>query len=580
MGRKSVTFGQKLVISFLVFVLIPVVLIGYYAYTSTLKSVREQITSNIQGTLRQMKDNVAYTLEDLERVSDLLYYDQKLQQYLRSYEEGWYSYEATTNYLKPKLLGTMKSTGTPIWLSVYVAGDTLPEIYYSQDLEVNPLRFKVGQFELYHLARIEDRPWYLEISDVAAKPDASLYWRQIETDARFHNISLLRKLNDEMRLDQLGLMRITMSIDDLFKTIDAQKIGEASYIAVFNEKRELMHDSGTSSVQVPPQGNTMGSNGYFSVEEPVPEIGWSIVAYIPKRMIEKSALKVRNLTLSVCAVSFLFLALLSVVVSRYFSRRVTKIVSVLNAFQEGDFQRRTTYSGNDEFAHIFRALNEMGHNTDKLIREVYVSKLQKREAELAALQAQINPHFLYNTLSSISRLAKFGEIGKLHEMVMALAKFYRLTLNEGRIVITIDNEWQQAKTYIDIQKIKHKDRLDFSCRIDENILEFETIKLILQPFIENVLEHSWYGEDRIHLKVWGFSQDDTIVFQIIDDGIGMPPGKIADIFDPNGIKVGYGIRNVDERIKLQFGPQYGVSIGSRWGIGTAVRIVIPKFKGG
>ncbi|WP_238403109.1 sensor histidine kinase [Paenibacillus mesophilus] len=580
MGRKSVTFGQKLVFSFLVFVLIPVVLIGYYAYTSTLNSVREQIASNIQGTLRQMKDNVAYTLEDLKRVSELLYYDQKFQQYLRSYEEGWYSYEATTNYLKPKLLGTMKSTGTPIWLSVYVANDTLPEIYYSQDFDVNPLRFKAGQFEMYHLDRIADRPWYMELPDVAAKLDASLYWRQIETDARFHNISLLRRLNDEMRLDQLGFMRITMRIGDLFKTIDAQKIGEASYIAVFNEKRELMHDSGTSSVQIQLQGDTMAANGYFSVEEPVPGIGWSIVAYIPNRMIEKSALKVRNLTLSVCVVSFLFLALLSMVVSRYFSRRVTKIVSVLNAFREGDFQRRTTYSGNDEFAHIFRALNEMGHNTDKLIREVYVSNLQKREAELAALQAQINPHFLYNTLSSISRLAKFGEIGKLHEMVMALAKFYRLTLNEGRIIISIDNEWQQAKAYIDIQKIKHKDRLDFSCRIDENILEFDTIKLILQPFIENVLEHSWYGEDRIHLKVWGYSQDDSIVFQIIDDGIGMPPGKISDIFDPNGIKVGYGIRNVDERIKLQFGHQYGVSICSRRGIGTAVRIVIPKFKGG
>ena len=106
-GRKSVTFGQKLVFSFLVFVLIPVVLIGYYAYTSTLNSVREQIASNIQGTLRQMKDNVAYALEDLKRVSELLYYDQKFQQYLRSYEEGWYSYEATTNYLKPKLLGMM-----------------------------------------------------------------------------------------------------------------------------------------------------------------------------------------------------------------------------------------------------------------------------------------------------------------------------------------------------------------------------------------------------------------------------------------------------------------------------------------
>lgn len=579
MGKKYVTFGQKLIFSYLVVVLTPVILIGFYAYTSTLHSIREQIGSNIQGTLRQMKDNVLYTLEDLKRVSELLYYDQKLQEYLRSYEEGWYSYEATTNYLKPKLLGTMKSTGNPIWLSVYFANNTLPEIYYSQDTDVDPLRAKVGQFEMYHLDRILDRPWYQELPPAKEKLDANIYWRQIETDARYGNISLLRRLNDELRLTPLGFIRITIKISDLFKTIDAQKIGEASYITVLDEKRELMYASGTPSGPFPQSGNKAG-NGHFSVEEPIPGLGWTIVAYIPNGMIEKSALKVRNLTLSVCVVSFLFLTLLSMVVSRYFSGRVTNIVSVLNAFREGDFQKRMPDSGNDEFAQISRALNEMGQTTDKLIREVYVSNLQKREAELAALQAQINPHFLYNTLSSISRLAKFGEIAKLHEMVMALAKFYRLTLNEGRMVISIEEEWQQAMAYIDIQKIKHKDRLQVSCRVDEEIFQYETIKLILQPFIENVLEHSWYGDDRVHLKIRGFAQDDTIVFQIIDDGIGMPPKKIEDIFNKNGIKVGYGIRNVDERIKLQFGETYGVTICSRWGIGTGVRIVIPRFRSG
>ncbi|RKN86190.1 cache domain-containing sensor histidine kinase [Paenibacillus ginsengarvi] len=576
MRAGTITFGQKLILSYLAFVLIPVVLIGTYAYTSTLRSVKEQFSAGIRGTLRQMKDNVAYTLEDLKRVSELLYYDQKLQQYLRSYEEGWYSYEATTNYLKPKLLGTMKSTGSPIWLSVYVASNTLPEIYYVGDPDADPLRTKVGQFELYHLDRLADRPWYKELPEAKEQPDASLYWRQIETDAAFRNISLVRRLNDEYRLDQLGLIRITLKIGDLFKTIDAQ-IGEASYIAVRNEKRELMYASGQP---YPPPDNGGSADDYFSVEETVPGLGWTIAAYVPNRLIESGALKVRSLTLFVCFVSFLFLALLGIVVSRFFASRVTKVVSVLDAFGEGDFMKRTAYSGNDEFARIFRALNEMGDHTDKLIREVYVANLRKREAELEALQAQINPHFLYNTLSSISRLAKFGEIGKLHEMVMALAQFYRLTLSDGRTIIPIEDEWQQARAYIDIQRIKHKDKLDFSFRMDESIFEFDTIKLILQPFIENVLEHSWYGVDRIHLKIWGYPQNEAIVFQIIDDGIGMPRGRVDDIFDPTGIKAGYGIRNVHERIKLQFGEPYGVSICSGHGIGTSVKIVVPKFRSG
>lgn len=574
MRSGTISFGQKLVLSYLAFVLIPVVLIGSYAYTSTRRSVKEQFSAGIQGTLRQMKDNVAYSLEDLKRVSGLLYYDQKMQQYLRGYEEGWSSYEATTNYLKPKLLGAMNATGVPIWLSVYVASGTLPEIYYAQNPDADPLLTKVGKFELYHIGRIADRAWYAGLPGAEGKPDANARFMQIETDAAFRNISLVRRLNDEYRLTPLGLIRITVKIGELFKTIDAQKIGDASYIAVLNEKRELMYASGDP----PPESGKTGR--FFIVEETVPELGWTIAAYVPIRLVESGAAKVRNLTLFVCIVSFLFLALLGIVVSRFFASRVAKVVAVLDAFREGDFRRRTVDSGGDEFARIFRALNEVGEHTDKLIRDVYVADLRKREAELAALQAQINPHFLYNTLSSISRLAKFGEIGKLHDMVMALAKFYRLTLSDGRAIIPIEDEWQQARAYVDIQRIKHRDRLRFSFRIDEELFRYDTIKLILQPFIENVLEHSWYGGEPIWLKVWGYAQDESIVFQIIDDGVGMPPGKIESIFVPSGDKAGYGIRNVHERIRLQFGEPFGVSIRSGRGIGTSVKIVIPKFAEG
>jgi two-component system sensor histidine kinase YesM len=122
--------------------------------------------------------------------------------------------------------------------------------------------------------------------------------------------------------------------------------------------------------------------------------------------------------------------------------------------------------------------------------------------------------------------------------------------------------------------------LDVNYRIDPDILQYDTIKLILQPFIENVIEHSWCGDDQIRLKLWAYCQYDSIVFKIIDDGIGMHPKTILDIFNKNSIQVGYGIRNVDERIKLQFGNSYGVTIVSRWGIGTGVQIIIPAFTSG
>lgn len=130
---------------------------------------------------------------------------------------------------------------------------------------------------------------------------------------------------------------------------------------------------------------------------------------------------------------------------------------------------------------------------NRLIQEVYLSNLHKKEAELEILQAQINPHFLYNSFSSINRLAQFGEISKIRSMVSGLAKFYRLTLNEGRTMIPVEKELQHVQTYIDIQKIKYEDHLTFNFDIDQKALGFDTVRLILQPFVENILEHAFYG---------------------------------------------------------------------------------------
>jgi sensor histidine kinase YesM len=553
-------------------------IIGYFAYSITQQSVREKTTSAYQGTLRQIRDNVVLTAQDMKRISDQLYLDQNLQENLRWSGDGWSGYEMTTKVLIPKLQNTIKGISTPIWLSVYLENRSLPEIFATQNKSSDPMKTKSGSYELYHLDRIEGQSWY-QLLPLFGKPyNPAIVWRQVDNDEAFRNVSLLRRLDDAYETRQIGFIRMTVKTSDLFKAVDANKGEGISHLFVFDENHHVLYASDQGHAAQQTGWKVPSDRNYLTLEERIPEENWSIAAYISNEVFQKDANKVRNLTILVCLGSFLFLALLSNFVSRWFAKRVRKIVSVLSAFREGDFHYRMNISGNDEFSQIASALNQMGQNTDQLIREVYITNIQKREAELTALQAQINPHFLYNTLSSISRLAQFGENEKLHEMVMALAKFYRMTLNEGRTIISIDNELQQVKAYIDIQTIKYKDRLDVSYMIEPEVLQFDTVKLILQPFIENVLEHSWFGNDRIHLKLWAFRQEGNIIFKIIDDGVGMQPKTIQDIFNKESIQVGYGIRNVDERIKLQFGKEYGVQIASSLGIGTSVQIMIPEFR--
>ncbi|MFD0714758.1 sensor histidine kinase [Paenibacillus sp. GCM10027626] len=576
--NNFVPFGYKLTFSYLLFVLIPILIIGYFAYTTTLQSVREQTNAGYRDTLRQMKDNIAGTIADLERVSDLLYLDQDLQEKLRWYWEGWNSYEVTSKFLIPKLLNTIKSTGIPIWLSLYLENETLPEIMMNQDAAIDPLKAKAGKYEIYHLQRIAERSWYQDLPLHDKNYNPTMIWQQIENDAAFHNVSLLRRLDDAYGEKQIGFMRITMKIPELLKAVDAGKLQGVSRITVMDGEDRILLTSAAAEGAMPEAASAASDRDYLTIEERIPKADWRITTYIPREVFEKDADKVRQLTILVCLGSFLFLALLSYLVSKLFARRIRKIVTVVKAFREGDFQERIHDSGNDEFAQIAAVLNKMGQNIDELIREVYVTSIQKREAEIAVLQAQINPHFLYNTLSSISRLAEFGEIGKLNEMVIALSRFYRLTLNGGRMIISIHDELQQAKAYIQIQKIRYNARLEVSFQIDEEVLHYDTVKLILQPFIENVMEHSWLGDDRVHLKLQAYLAGGDIVFKIIDDGVGIHLSTLNTIFDKDGIGVGFGIRNVDERIKLQFGDRYGVTIASRPGIGTGVQIVIPAFK--
>ena len=209
-----------------------------------------------------------------------------------------------------------------------------------------------------------------------------------------------------------------------------------------------------------------------------------------------------------------------------------------------------------------------------MINSVYIEGLQKKQAELEALQAQINPHFLFNTLSTISSLANLGETQKATEMIQRLTRFYRLTLNKGHVIITLSKELEQVETYLHIQRVKYADAFDVHIDVDPALLRLQVIKLILQPMVENIFKHAWFGET-ITIRITGRRVGDRIELNVIDDGVGMSPAQVKRIMQGPSHAGGYGVKNVDERIKLRYGADYGVRIYSIRGGGTTVRIELP-----
>ncbi len=568
----SVSFGVKLLVSYMLLAMVPVIITGFFAYQNSVQSVREHTRDNIQGTLLQMRNNIAYKMEDVKRISALLTSDQSLQQLLSSRHDSWSSFETTSRYLVPALRNAVNSSANPIQLSIYLINDSLPEVYDTVKDGVDPLTMP-RNYQVFYADRLSQEPWYETEFFQSERYDESILWEQVGTDEKYDNLSAFSKLFNLQKLEKIGFVKITVKIDQLLTEVQHSKIGEQSSLYVVDGTGRTIYSSSGSNSPVFTM-DPESEDSELVIREPISGLDWTLAATIPHEVFVRDAGRVTNLTLLILSVNVLLILILSFSVSKYFMKRVTKLVQSLQAFMDGDLSRRIRYTGKDEFSRISDAFNNMGESIEHLIRQNYEVNLQNKEAELSTLQAQINPHFLYNALSSISRLAKFGETEKLNRMVLELAKFYRLALNQGQTIVSVEQELDHTRTYIEIQKIKYGDLLQVYYDIDPSVYPYETVKIIVQPFIENVLEHAWYGE-QIAIRLIAHLSENTIIIRVIDNGVGMSRDTLDQLINRDGIRIGYGIQNVDERIRLHYGDQYGVELHSRPGIGTTVVITIP-----
>lgn len=306
--------------------------------------------------------------------------------------------------------------------------------------------------------------------------------------------------------------------------------------------------------------------------------GWYIVSVIPYKDIVSTGVNLRNqmllFMLIIAAVAY-FIAYL---VSKSSVKRISLLSGKMKEVQQGDFNVTIARSGSDEIGDLMESFNEMVSKMTILLDDKYRMGQELKSSELKALQAQINPHFLYNSLDLINCIAIKHNIPDIIAMVNALAKFYKLSLSRGNNIIPIKDEVSHALVYVQIQNMRFDNRIKLEMSIDEEIYNYYTVKIILQPIIENSILHGIFEKDSKSgtIKISGRLEADNIIFTIEDDGIGMTEETINQVLSPEkAISKGYGIKNINDRIQLAFGEKYGLTYSSILGAGTRVVITLP-----
>lgn len=308
--------------------------------------------------------------------------------------------------------------------------------------------------------------------------------------------------------------------------------------------------------------------------------GWRVVSVTNVNDMIMDGKETKKFFLMMILISILLSLLIAIVISTKISRPIKQLELSMKQVETGNFDIKLDILYNHEVGRLSKSFNMMTRKIKELMQQVVEEQKALRKSEIKALQSQINPHFLYNTLDSIIWMAESNRNEEVIDMTSSLAKLFRISLNKGEETISIRGEIEHVKNYLLIQKMRYSNKLDFIMDVDPAIMSYETIKLILQPIVENAIYHGIKNKTGKGLiRILGKEVEGKILFQVIDNGVGMDSKQIKNIYSVEHRKHskgnGVGVKNVHERLQIYYGQDFGVSFESEVNRGTTVSIWMP-----
>lgn len=553
---KDLKYRYKTTLLIVLAGMLPVVIIVTYMQTGMLKLLKEQETDSMQNSVNQAVDAMENQIQIYENLINYLSYSQDLRNVLS--QTGESDYEKYIQY---------KDVVDPLL--------EMPQVYHK---EINGITIYSGNIDVAHgssLVPMEE----LKSEEWAGKlEDSSILEWFVQRGAK-KKIVAARKFYDNE--DITAVLAMQLDYSDLLEPFSSLLKDNVGGIIVDEDGKVIYSSYSMEDKYRPksPESLEYLKKNYVCMDRDMEEMGWHFYLYRPESVITQSAymLLLRNIPIVILCIVLL------VVLGYAFSKRLVscleRLTENMNQVHLG-FRKVTVDSDSkDEVGTLIRSFRRMMEELNKLISEVYEAKIELQHTEMKALQAQINPHFLYNSLSIINWKAIEAGEDEISKVTLDLSTYYRTSLNRGETMTTVENEIRNIQAYLNIQLIMHDNSFRVEEEIDESCYQIQTPKLILQPLVENAIDHGLdplEKEEKI-LTISVKKEGGVVVFRVQDNGNGMPQEKAEQILEIQS--PGYGVHNVYDRIKLLYKEKGSMQIVSEEGVGTTVEIRIPEKTG-
>ncbi len=568
-------------------IMIPFTLIGVCAililavglYVRFTNTAKDMVTEKNIQIVEQTNQAMNSYLKEMMQVSDSVYYHILKQQDISNVEAGE-SVELLYNANQDKVVN----------IALF---DTEGRIVYGIPSSTAKKNSSPGNEKWYldAASNIENLHFSLPyVQNIFDTSDTSYRW--VVSLSRYVEFEREGKVED-------GVLLVDMNFSGIEQILKNVNLGNSGYLYLMDQDGEIIYHPRQQLLYsgLAEEDNRLvkeyEDGGYviaFQGEERLNTVktvgytGWKLVAVVPMEEVVSTYQDLRYyiLILSICLI--IVLIWVSTVVSEKLTVPIERLEGTVESLEAGNLETRIAISGSEEIRHLGKSVQQMVNQMKRLMAEIVVEQELKRKTEFEALETQINPHFLYNTLDSIVWMIENGKNEGAVKMVTSLARLFRISIR-GRSIVPVRDELAHAEYYLAIQNVRYKNKFSYSVEASEEVKDYATVKLILQPMIENSINHGMeYMEkdDGGEIIVRAYTAEESLLLEVEDNGCGMTPERLKQVLN-GGEYVrskasGIGVGNVNERIRLHFGKEYGVEIVSEPDEGTIVRMRMPLQK--